>query len=55
MRMFAVLDRRVGKRRLVRLADRIADEPEWLRTFYLIRLRAEGINKSDAEDISAEI
>ncbi len=55
VRMFAVLDRRVGKRRLVRLADRIADEPEWLRTFYLIRLRAEGINKSDAEDISAEI
>ncbi len=45
VRMFAVLDRRVGKRRLERLADRIAGEPEWLGAFYLIRLRAEGIDK----------
>lgn len=62
VRMFAVLDRRVGKRRLVRLADRIESEPEWLRAFYLIRLRAEGIkfNADGAgadfpDDISAEI
>lgn len=62
VRMFAVLDRRVGKRRLVKLADRIESELEWLRAFYLIRLRAEGIkfNADGAEDnspddISAEI
>lgn len=57
VRMFAVLDRRVGKRRLEKLADRIAGEPEWLREFYMIRLRAEGIKygKSNAESISAEI
>lgn len=60
VRMFAVLDGRVGKRRLVKLADRIESEPEWLRAFYIIRLSAEGI-KSNADgeaypdDISAEI
>lgn len=43
VRMFAVLDRRVGKRRLVKLAEKIAGESEWLRTFYMIRLRAENI------------
>lgn len=43
VRMFAVLDRRVGKRRLKQLADRINEEPEWLRQFYLIRLQTEGI------------
>ena len=53
VRMFAVLDRRVGKRRLVKLAERIDSESEWLRTFYIIRLRAEGIKY--AESISVEI
>lgn len=53
VRMFAVLDRRVGKRRLIRLAEIMISEPEWLRAFYLIRLRAEGIEY--AESISAEI
>lgn len=43
VRMFAILDRRVGKRRLKRLADKIDEEPEWLRQFYLIRLQSEGI------------
>ena len=43
VRMFAVLDRRVGKRRLLKLTDRISAEPEWLKAFYLIRLQAEGV------------
>lgn len=43
-RMYAVLDRRVGKRRLKQLVGKINEEPEWLRQFYLIRLQAEGIN-----------
>lgn len=42
-RMYAVLDRRTGKRRLKRLAGRINEEPEWLQQFYLIRLQTEGI------------
>lgn len=41
--MYALLDRRTGKRRLKRLAGRMNEEPEWLRQFYLIRLQAEGI------------
>ena len=43
VRMFAILDRRVGKLRLAKLAERIPDEPEWLQMFYLIRLEAEGV------------
>ncbi|MDE6031031.1 MAG: hypothetical protein K2G32_05355 [Oscillospiraceae bacterium] len=54
VRMFAVLDRRVGKRRLERLADRIASEPEWLRAFYLIRLRAENICERDLYDVERD-
>lgn len=44
VRMFAVLDRRVGKRRLPQLAEKMNGEPEWLKQFYLIRLSAEGIS-----------
>ena len=43
VRMFAILDRRVGKRRLIKLAERLPDEPEWLQRFYLIRFEAEEI------------
>ena len=39
VRMFAVLDRRVGKRTLETLKESIPDQPEWLQFFY--RLRAE--------------
>ena len=42
-RMYSLLDRRTGKRRLKQLTGRISEEPEWLQQFYLIRLRAEGI------------
>lgn len=42
-RMYALLDRRTGKRRMKWLAGRINEEPEWLRQFYLIRLQAESI------------
>ena len=39
--MFAVLDRRIGKRTLDKLQDSISDQPEWLRFFYLLRMEAE--------------
>lgn len=44
VRMFAVLDRRVGKRRLPKLAEKMNGEPGWLKQFYLIRLAAERID-----------
>lgn len=44
IRLFAVLDRRVGKRRLPALAAAMENEPEWLQFFYRLRLEAEGFN-----------
>ena len=43
VRMFAVLDRRIGKRTLAKLYETIEEQPEWLRQFYLLRLHSEGI------------
>ena len=41
--MFAVLDRRVGKRTLVSIKDEVFEQPEWLAFFYKLRLEAENI------------
>ena len=41
IRMFAVLDRRVGKRALKNLADSVIEQPEWLRFFYNLRIDAD--------------
>ena len=41
IRMFAVLDRRVGKRTLSKLKTSIDDQPEWLRQFYNLRFYVE--------------
>ena len=43
VRMFAILDRRVGKRTLKEIADTVSDQPEWLQQFYRLRMDAEGI------------
>lgn len=43
VRIFAVLDRRIGKRRLDLMKDTIEDEPEKFREFYAIRAKAEGL------------
>jgi len=43
VRMFAILDRRIGKRTLQNLKTSVQDQPEWLRQFYLLRLNAENI------------
>ena len=43
VRMFAVLDRRVGKRTLEKLKEDLINQPEWLRYFYQLRLDAEGM------------
>lgn len=44
VRMFAVLDRRVGKRTLSSLKDEVSEQPEWLAFFYKLRLEAENIH-----------
>ena len=47
VRIFAVLDRRTGKRTLYKLKERIDTESEIFRLFYAIRMDAEGININD--------
>lgn len=41
IRMFAVLDRRVGKRTISKMKNIIDEQPEWLRQFYKLRIDAE--------------
>ena len=43
VRVFAVLDRRVGKRTLCKLKESIETESEIFRLFYAIRMDAEGL------------
>lgn len=43
MRIFAVLDRRVGKRKLLTLKENIENESDSFKEFFAIRIRAEGI------------
>lgn len=41
--IFAVLDRRVGKRRLLQIQETIQNEPMNIQIFYAIRMEAEGL------------
>ena len=43
VRIFAILDRRLGKRRLLALEDSMEQELDWVRAFYVIRMQAEGL------------
>lgn len=43
VRIFAILDRRVGKRKIIAMKETIANEPEIFREFYSIRAGAENI------------
>ena len=43
VRLFAILDRRVGKRTLLRILPSVQDQPDWLKPLYLIRLKAENV------------
>lgn len=47
VRIFAILDRRVGKRRLLAMKADIGKEPEMFQLFYAIRTEAEGLLSSD--------
>ena len=44
VRIFAILDRRVGKRRLIAMKDMISEESEVFQLFYEIRSKAEGMS-----------
>ncbi|MGM9680046.1 MAG: hypothetical protein ACI3XR_00925 [Eubacteriales bacterium] len=44
VRIFAVLDRRVGKRRLIKMKDSLNEKDEIFYLFYSIRIRAENIS-----------
>ena len=43
VRIFAILDRRTGKRRLLLIQKTIKDEPETFQEFFAIRAKAENI------------
>ena len=43
VRLFAVLDRRIGKITLINVKTQIEDQPQWLQQFYKLRLEAENI------------
>lgn len=43
VRIFAVLDGRIGKRRLLLIQETIQEEPETFQTFFAIRAKAEGL------------
>ena len=43
LRVFAYMDRRVGKRTLVKIKDEVEKLPEWVKQFYQIRCEADGI------------
>lgn len=45
IRMFAIMDRRIGKRTLKKLADQVDIQPNWLQFFYKLRLDSEKINR----------
>lgn len=47
VRLFAIMDKRVGKRTLQKLLSQIENQPPWLQTFYKLRLEADGIIKTD--------
>lgn len=53
VRLLAILDRRVGKRTLIKIADLVEEQPEWLQIFYLLRLKTENIDINDKVDRTA--
>lgn len=44
VRLFAILDKRTGRRRLQKLLSEIENQPDWLKFFYGLRMDVEGID-----------
>jgi len=55
VRLFAILDRRVGKRRLQKLAFEINSQPKWLQVFYRLRFEADGIIVHSSEPMKISV
>jgi hypothetical protein len=51
VRIFALLDRRLGKRRLTALEETMENELDWVRPFYLLRMEAEGLNLQKEKEV----
>ena len=47
VRILALLDRRLGKRRLIALKGKMEQELSWVRAFYVIRMQAEGLMEAE--------
>ena len=47
VRVLALLDRRLGKRRLLAIAEKMEQELPWVRAFYVIRMQAEGLMETE--------
>ena len=47
VRIFALLDRRLGKRHLLALEKSMEQELDWVRAFYVIRMQAEGLMEQE--------
>ena len=43
VRMFAILDGRIGKRTLVKIKETLNEQPDWLKKIYQLRLDAEKV------------
>ena len=46
LRIFSYMDRRVGKRTLMKIKDDVETLPEWVKQFYRIRCEAEGLSNA---------
>ena len=44
LRVFAYMDRRVGKRTLLKIKDEVEALPHWVKQFYILRFEAEGLS-----------
>ena len=51
VRIFALLDRRLGKRRLTALEETMENELDLVRPFYLLRMEAEGLNLQKEKEV----
>ena len=43
VRMFAIMDRRIGKRTLINIISEVDNQPQWLQFFYKLRLESENL------------
>ena len=49
VRLFAIMDKRLGRRRLEKLLPEVMKQPEWLQVFFKLRLEVEGVHSKGIE------